>query len=280
MMRRSAATVIDFTKEPDPAAVEEAAEACRSARKAVAFSGAGVSVESGVPDFRSPEGIWARFPIEEYGSIDDFLDDPEKVWNLFRAMGALLVGAEANPAHLALGALEKGGFLEGVITQNIDGLHQAGGSRRVIELHGDHRTLQCVFCGEVTPLPEDLLSGDRVPACARCGHALKPNVVLFGEGVRKLDEVAALVSGCDLLLVVGTSAQVYPAAGIPAAVKGEGGRVFEFNTEPTALTYGEAMGLMWGAPSAGMTDYFFQGPAGVSLPALAEAVLGGRDLKL
>jgi len=274
MRRNPTAKIVDFTGAPDGEALKKAAGLLGNARKAVAFSGAGISVESGIPDFRSPGGLWSVYPPEEYASADAFIEDPEKVWKLFRAMGETIVAAAPNPAHVALARLEKAGKLDGVITQNIDGLHLAAGSAAVIELHGDYRVLHCIFCGRESDYPEDLNLSESVPECGHCKHALKPNVVLFGEGVRALDETARLLTGCDLLLVVGTSAQVYPAAGIPAAVKGEGGAVFEFNLEATPLTYGEAFGLLWGSNAAGLTDYFFKGPAGLTLPALADATLG------
>jgi NAD-dependent deacetylase len=272
MRNQPKSAVIDFAGAPDPGALEKPAGILRNARKAVAFSGAGVSVESEIPDFRSPGGLWSVYPPDEYASVDAFIDDPEKVWKLFRAMGEVVLPARPNPAHVALGRLEEAGMLAGVITQNVDGLHQAGGSRNVVELHGDYTKLQCIFCGRLSPYPEDV--GESVPRCEACGHALKPNVVLFGEGVRGLEETARLLDGCDLLLVVGTSAQIYPAAGIPAAVKGNGGWIFEFNVEITPLTRGESLGLLWGAPSQALSDYLFLGPAGVTLHALAGAVLG------
>ncbi|MHC5037836.1 MAG: SIR2 family NAD-dependent protein deacylase, partial [Planctomycetota bacterium] len=195
--------VIDGEKGADPVLLEEAASIHRAAKKVVAFSGAGISVESGIPDFRSPGGLWTRFPPDEYATLDAFIHEPAKAWQVFRAIGETIAKAEPNPAHKALARLEEAGKLAGVITQNIDGLHQGAGSREVIEVHGDHQRLQCIDCGALTPLPEDLLEGDIVPVCSRCERPLKPNVVLFGEAVRGLEEIARMLSGCDLLLVVG-----------------------------------------------------------------------------
>jgi NAD-dependent deacetylase len=268
------AVVVDVAREPGHPALKEAAEAVAKARRAVAFTGAGISVESGIPDFRSPGGLWTVFAPDEYATIEAFAETPEKAWKLFRAIGKTIAGARPNPAHEALAALEAAGRLAGVITQNIDGLHQAAGSRNVVEVHGDHRRLQCLSCGRLSPMPESLLDGGSVPACASCGSPLKPNVVLFGEGVRGLEDVQALIAGCDLLLVVGTSAQVYPAAGIPPAVKRDGGRVLEFNLEPTPLSEGGVELRFWGAhPVEPVSDWLFLGPAGKTLPAVARRAL-------
>jgi len=269
------AVVVDMGMEPDHPALEDAGRILRRARKAVAFTGAGISVESGIPDFRSPGGLWTVFAPEEYATIEAFLENPAKAWKLFRAIGGTIAGARPNQAHEALAALEAAGRLAGVITQNIDGLHQAAGSRRVVEVHGDHRRLQCLSCGRLAPMPEEVLRGDSVPACEACSAPQKPNVVLFGEAVRSLDEVEGLVSGCDALLVVGTSAQVYPAAGIPAAVKRGGGTVLEFNLEPTPLTEGDFQGFFrGGGPPCPVSDILFRGPAGTTVPAVARRALG------
>jgi NAD-dependent deacetylase len=246
----------------DRAAFDAAVAAMRASRKAVALSGAGISVESGIPDFRSPGGVWERFPVEEYGTIQTFLLDPDKAWDLFRAIWEDLEGAEPNPAHRALARLEDAGRLAGVVTQNIDGLHQAGGSRVVHEIHGDCRRLQCIRCGWLGPVRLDEIRADpRAPRCPSCGDVVKPNVVVFGEAVRGYDGIADLAEGADVILVVGTSATVHPASQLPRLVSDRGGTVVEFNVEPTELT-GTA------------TDCLVRGPAGTTLPAFAEAVLG------
>jgi NAD-dependent deacetylase len=246
----------------DERALAEAAALLRAAHYAVALTGAGVSVESGIPDFRSPGGLWSVFGPEEYATIGVFRADPAKAWRLYRALGEALAGREPNPAHRALAALERAGLLRLLVTQNIDGLHQAAGSRNVIEIHGDHRRLQCVRCGHREPArPERLVEG--VPVCPDCGAPLKPNVVLFGEPVRDLDAVEEAAGRCDLLLVVGTSAQVYPAAALPSLVQAGGGAVIEFNVEETALS-----------AALHPRDVFIRGPAGATLPRFAEAALG------
>ncbi len=250
----------------------EAVRRLRDARSVAALTGAGISVESGIPDFRSADGLWQEFPPDEYATIDAFLHDPEKAWRLYRAIGEILRKAKPNPAHAALAAMERAGLLQGIVTQNIDGLHQAAGSSRVIEIHGDHRHLQCLGCGRLEPLQESTLDIGAPPRCAACNRTMKPNVVLFGEAVRDMDEIGHLLEECDLLLVVGTSALVYPAAGLPAMVKQHGGLIYELNQEHTALTGGETglglLGSLLQPSGKSTTDFFFDGRAGASLPLL------------
>lgn len=238
-------------------ALTEAAALLGSARKAVALTGAGISVASGIPDFRSPGGLWSVFSPEEYAGIDVFLSNPQKAWQLYRALGKTLTGKAPNPAHRALADLEHQGRLAGIVTQNIDNLHQQAGSSLVFEIHGDHRHLQCLQCGLLEPAGQEAYLGEQVPHCPACGFALKPNVVLFGEAVRDLDAIHALISGCDLLLVIGTSAQVYPAASLPDLVRQAGGRIFEFNREAALGGYRSG-------------DFLFQGDVVSTLPLLAE----------
>ncbi len=272
-----ARTIIPGQEETHlPAAVE----AFQEARSVVAFTGAGISVESGIPDFRSPGGLWTEFPPEEYATLDVFLRDPAKAWRLYRAVGKKLQGKQPNPAHHALVGLEQAGRLDLIVTQNVDGLHQAAGSGAVLEVHGDHRHVQCLRCDWLGPVqPEQRADSGEVPECPECRHPLKPNVVLFGEGVREMEAASEAMRRCDLLLVVGTSAQVYPAAGLPAIVKEHGGLIFEFNQEETTLTRGAAGGgwswLLGGTgATAVQTDFLFLGPASRTLSLLAEAVLG------
>lgn len=237
----------------------EAAARLRAARKPAALTGAGISVGSGIPDFRSPGGLWTVFSPEEYATIEVFSRNPAKAWELFRALGKILEGKRPNAAHRALAQLEQQGVLHGIVTQNIDALHQQAGSRRVFEIHGEHRHLHCLQCGALTPVTPDHYRTTEVPHCILCGYPLKPNVVLFGEAVRDLEAIHAFIADCDLLLVVGTSAQVYPAAALPSMVRQNGGSIFEFNRE-AAL----------GGPSR-PGDLFFQGDVVHTLPALAKA---------
>lgn len=250
--------------QTDRSQLDQAMGLFAEAGKVVALTGAGISVESGIDDFRSPGGLWSHFPPEEYGTIEVFKKHPEKAWKLFRTLGRGLMGKKPNDGHLVLANLERSGLLKGVVTQNIDNLHQDAGSRFVLEIHGDHRHLQCIDCGYLCEADDTILEADTLPGCD-CGAFLKPNVVLFGEPVRLLDEINLLLHRCDLLLVVGTSAQVYPAAAIPQQVKMQGGKIFEFNKEETVLTRGENFG---GKGS----DVFFQGSASTMLSIFADEV--------
>ncbi len=242
----------------DQAALAEAAAVLRAAGKVVALTGAGISVGSGIPDFRSPGGLWTVFSPEQYATIEVFQNNPAKAWELFRALGKVLVGKEPNPAHRALAELEALGLLAGIITQNIDNLHQQAGSSRVFEIHGDHQHLQCLHCHSLVPVDPHLYQSTTIPRCAHCAAPLKPNVVLFGEAVRDLEAIHTFVADCDLLLVIGTSAQVYPAAGLPSLVRQNGGRLVECNRESVLAL-------------STRVDYFLSGSVEQSLPALVEA---------
>lgn len=242
----------------DHAALAEAAAVLRAAGKVVALTGAGISVGSGIPDFRSPGGLWTVFSPEQYATLEVFHHNPAKAWELFRALGQVLVGKEPNPGHRALAELEAMGVLAGIVTQNIDNLHQQAGSRRVLEIHGDHQHLQCLRCDTLVPVEPDLYHATTIPHCSHCGAPLKPNVVLFGEAVREMEAIHAFVADCDLLLVIGTSAQVYPAAGLPSLVRQNGGRLFECNRESVLSL-------------SGREDFFLAGPVEQTLPLLVAA---------
>lgn len=264
--------------DSDERHLAEAVARLGASKRAAVLTGAGISVESGIPDFRSPGGLWTIFSPEEFATLDVFERDPAKAWRLYRALGQSLDGVEPNAAHRALARLEKAGFADMVVTQNVDGLHQAAGSRKVIEMHGDHQRLQCIRCGWLGPVLASHLDGDEVPLCTECFEPVKPNVVLFGEAVRGMDEITQFLERCDLLLVVGTSAQVYPAAVLPTLVQSRGGLIFEFNIEETALTRGSACGggLFFDGPVLGRnahTDFFFRGRASVTVPLLVDMFL-------
>lgn len=237
----------------------EAIKRFKAASHPVTLTGAGISVGSGIPDFRSAEGLWKVFSPDEYATLDVFMRKPAKAWKLYRAMGTILIGKEPNPAHLALAELENRGFLHGVITQNVDNLHQLAGNTNVLEIHGDHLHLQCIKCGELIQVTEAHYQDQKIPQCAGCEYPLKPNVVLFGESVRSLAEIHSLIAHCDLLMVVGTSTQVFPAAELPLLVKQQGGLLYEFNTEHTALSAADSR-------SSKRTDYFMQGDVCETLP--------------
>jgi NAD-dependent deacetylase len=219
----------------DPAAL---AELLRAAGRCVALTGAGVSTESGIPDFRSPTGIWARYDPREYATIEAFEEDPEKVWSLYALRYRALTEAEPNEAHLALAELERRGIVSTVITQNIDLLHERAGSRDVIEMHGSIRECVCLACGARYGLEEVLamLESASAPRCT-CGQVLKPGVVMFGELLEPdaIDRAFQLARETKLLLVVGSTLEVQPVAGLPWETVTAGGDVAIVNLGPTAF---------------------------------------------
>ena len=211
----------------------------RERRPCVVLTGAGVSTESGIPDFRSPQGLWAQFDPFEYGSIEAFRADPEKVWRFYAPRFGALTSAEPNAAHHALARLERAGLVSAVVTQNIDLLHERAGSREVVEVHGSIRTSSCPGCGASYPLPRvlELLEGSEVPRCPDCGAVLKPDVVFFGELLPEgaIDRAFELAREAALLLVVGSALEVYPVAGLPFETLDAGGAVAIVNRGPTAF---------------------------------------------
>jgi NAD-dependent deacetylase len=217
----------------------ELVELIRRRQPCVALTGAGASTESGIPDFRSPTGIWARFDPLEYGSIEAFRADPRKIWSFYKPRVAMLARAEPNAAHLALAELERLGFLEAVVTQNIDLLHERAGSREVVEVHGSIRSSTCPGCGESYLLERllELLAEADAPACEACGEILKPDVVFFGEllPARAIDRAYELARRGRLLLVVGSTLEVHPVAGLPLETIAAGGELAIVNRGPTAL---------------------------------------------
>jgi NAD-dependent deacetylase len=205
----------------------------------VVLTGAGVSTESGIPDFRSPTGLWAKFDPLEYGSLEAFRRDPRKVWSFYKPRVAMLTEAEPNPAHRALAELERLGFVKAVVTQNIDLLHERAGSCEVVEVHGSIRTSSCPGCGERYSLARvlELLAEADAPPCPACGEILKPDVVFFGEllPAAAMDRASELARGARLMLVVGSALEVYPVAGLPLETIRAGGEVAIVNRGSTAL---------------------------------------------
>ncbi len=240
-----------------------AARAIAGARDVTALTGAGISVESGIPDFRSEGGLWSVFDPMEYATLSCFLEDPEKAWTLYRALGRILEGKAPNPAHRALARLERARVVRGIVTQNVDGLHQAAGSANVLEIHGEATHLQCLRCRSLEPVTPGHLVPGPVPRCGACGSPLKPNLVLFEEPVRQLEAISALVRRSGLMIVAGTSCEVAPASLLPEEILARKGSIVEMNLRPTQLTEG---GL-------GPDGFFVEGPLGVTLPRLAAAVL-------
>jgi NAD-dependent deacetylase len=233
-------------------ALERARRLIAESRRAVAFTGAGVSTASGIPDFRSPGGVWSRYrPV----SFPDFLASDtgrRRYWEYKRAMHGAFSGARPNAAHHALARLERQGRLQAVITQNVDGLHQDAGSRQVIEVHGSGRRVECLQCRRSVPAEEVFarLTADEfpIPTCEACGGWVKPATISFGQNLlpEVIEEAFRLAHECDLMIVAGSSLVVYPAAAVPEAAAEAGAAVLIVNGEPTPLD-GRATVVVHGA---------------------------------
>ncbi|HUG63971.1 MAG TPA: NAD-dependent deacylase [Gaiellaceae bacterium] len=207
----------------------------RERQPCVVLTGAGVSTESGIPDFRSETGIWAEVDPFEVASLTAFRRDPARVWSFYRERIHLLRDARPNAAHEALAALEQRGLVQAVVTQNIDTLHTRAGSNDVVEVHGSIRSAQCPGCLWTEPAEAVLaqLETSRTPTCSQCGEVLKPGVVLFGELLPRgaMERATQLARGARLLIVVGSSLEVWPVAGLPL----EAQAFAIVNRGPTAL---------------------------------------------
>jgi len=276
--------VIFLLDEEREELIRQAARDIVKANKVVALTGAGISTESGIPDFRGPDGLWKKYDPEDF-TFSRFISDPARFWSVQISIamdGFSLFTAEPNPAHYALARLEELGKLDCIITQNIDGLHQKAGSRNVVEFHGNVREAICLSCRSIVSIERaamKAMEGELPPRCDSCGGVLKPNAVLFGEPIPrdalfKAEEEALL---CDLMLVIGTSAVVYPAADLPRIAKEKtgyrwsvmgyrpqvlneyGAKVIEVNGEPTPLT-----GII--------SDYIIEGRIGEVVPRIVEEV--------
>jgi NAD-dependent deacetylase len=245
--------------------IERAAELLGAARRGVALTGAGVSAESGIPTFRGAGGLWTKYDPVKVSSIDSFLADPESYWHVSKDRGRVALAARPNPGHEALAALEAAGHLVAIVTQNTDGLHQDCGARRVIGLHGSGRQVQCLECGNVEARSDVQMRLDveMPPRCRHCGGSLlKPTVVLFGEPMPVEAVVAAkeLARSADVMLVVGTSLVVYPAAEIPLIAVRAGARMIVINAEPT--------------PFDGLAEVVIHGRSGEALPRILSLIDG------
>jgi NAD-dependent deacetylase len=243
--------------------VERLAELIRQSRSTVALTGAGVSVPSGIPDFRTPEtGLWANVDPMEVAHIDVFERDPARFWSYYRPRFESLGDKRPNDAHEALAELERCGLIEGVITQNIDRLHGVAGSGDVVEVHGSIETSSCRRCDASYGLEQmdPLFDADGVALCAACGGPVKPDVVLFGEmlpeaAMRRAQELA---EAAELLICVGSSLAVYPVASLPAVTLERGGRLAIVTKGPT--------------PYDGDATIKLEGEVDVELAALAAAL--------
>ena len=229
---------------------EKAAQDIREAKNIAVLTGAGISVESGIPPFRGKGGVWEKFDPMEYAHIDAFMQDPGKVWAvLLKEMKVIVDQARPNDAHLGLAKLEKLGKNVTIITQNVDGLHQSAGSTDVIEFHGNFAWHHCLSCRRRYASRQiDLTS---IPPRCDCGGILRPECVFFGEMIPPdlLSRSRQISSQCNIMLVIGTSAIVQPAAWMPVIAKDAGAKVVEINPETTPLSHD-------------VSDYFIQGKAG------------------
>jgi NAD-dependent deacetylase len=254
---------LDLLTAQEP--IEKAARLLMASHKTVAFSGAGISVESGIPDFRGPDGIWSQIDTK-YLDISYFQHHGEKCWEVIRPMFFdPLVKAEPNPAHHILSWMEQKRMLSGIITQNIDNLHHKAGNTTIVEFHGNTRTLVCANCGYSGPA--DFSINGFPPVCPTCRTTLKPDFVFFGEAIPShvWTDTENLLKDLDLMLVIGTTGIVFPASQIPRQAKDNGAKIVEINIQPSEYTHA-------------ISDIFIQQPASEALTALKNSLLKQHGL--
>ncbi len=215
-----------------------ARELIADAKKVCALTGAGISVDSGIPDFRSEGGLWTRFDPLEYATYESFLKNPAKFWEMGHYLAGVLLDAEPNQAHQALADFEKHGTMIGIITQNIDNLHQRAGSSKVIELHGNYLRAYCMKCGKEfvgEELHRRVAEGETPPMCRDCGGVIKSEAILFGEPLPEdaMEEAVRISKDADLMIVAGTSLEIYPAAFLPQLAKNAGAKIVLINLHGT-----------------------------------------------
>ncbi len=245
----------------DKVLIGQAAQKIKDGRRLIAFTGAGISVESGIPPFRGPDGLWSRYDPQVL-DLSYFQRHPDESWQVIKEIFYDFFGAaQPNPAHKALARLESAEILHGIITQNIDNLHQEAGSQDVIEFHGTSRRLTCLSCQQTLKFQPELFSS-MPPSCPDCGGLLKPDFIFFGEGIppqayeRSLEETQL----ADVWLVVGTTGEIMPASMLPIEAKKSGALIIEVNLHPSNYT-------------DTITDIFLQGKASEVLKALSDAIL-------
>lgn len=237
--------------------------ALRKAKSVVAFTGAGISAESGVPTFRGMDGIWKKFKPEDLANINAFMKNPELVWEWYAHRKRIIAGILPNAGHYTLARMEQMFPHFAVITQNIDNLHRRAGSHTVYELHGNIERNYCMKCG-TSYSNEEVLNQAGVPRCTKCGGLIRPDVVWFGEMLPddEWENAVRSTASADVFFSIGTSGVVYPAASIPLMAKQQGAFVVEINPEPTPLT--------------DRVDEFLMGPSGIILPALYKRFIDGQ----
>ena len=243
----------------------EAAKLIKARKSVIALTGAGISVESGIPPFRGKGGLWEKFDPEEYANIDNFIKNPEKIWKAFLTdKKAVIDNAKPNDAHNGLFILEKMWLLRGIITSNIDGLHQAAGSKNVVEFHGTFATYSCLNCRKVFKSSE--VKTDVIPPVCECGGTLRPNCIFFGEAINPnvLEKSRLMIAACNVLLVVGSSLVVTPSSLIPFEAKSKGAKIIEINTEPTSIT-------------SSITDIFIKEQAAKAINRLVSLITKNND---
>jgi len=238
------------------------AELLRTHQPCVALTGAGISTESGIPDFRSATGIWAQVDPMEVAHIDAFLADPAKVWDFYAKRLDVVAAAEPNDGHRALADLEERGWLAAVITQNVDGLHERAGTRELVEVHGSLDAACCLRCG-ATVTRDELAELLPLPECPECGRILKPGVVMFGEYLPEaaLAKARRLAGEAQLLLAIGSTLEVYPVAALPEETLAGGGALAIVNRGST--------------PWDERAEVVLDAGAGETLRALADALPAG-----
>ena len=240
--------------------IQIAAKDLANTQKVVALTGAGISVESGIPPFRGKGGLWEKFDPMEYAHINAFMKNPAKVWNvLIKEMKGIIDKAKPNDAHKGLARLEDLGILTTIITQNVDGLHQVAGNTDVIEFHGNFAWQRCLDCGNRCETAK--IDVTRLPPRCECGGIYRPDCIFFGEMIppQHLYRSEKVASNCNIMLVVGTSARIQPAASIPVMAKQAGAKIIEINTEKTPL-------------SENISDYFIMGKAGEMIKRLTAEI--------
>jgi NAD-dependent deacetylase len=241
--------------------LEKAVDYIKKGKRIVALTGAGISVDSGIPDFRSEGGVWERYDPHEYATYDSFLRHPEKFWQMGQELAEVILEAEPNPAHKGLAKLEESGKLIGIITMNIDNLHQAAGNKKVVELHGNYLRAYCMNCA-MQYIGDDIhrrvARGEIPPICDQCGGVLKSEAILFGEPLpeKPMDEAVKMCRSADLMLVIGTSLTVFPVAFLPQLAKNEGAKIITIN--------------LTGTNKDNMADLVLQGRASDIIPKITK----------
>ncbi|MEX0683694.1 MAG: NAD-dependent deacylase [Dehalococcoidia bacterium] len=257
-----------MTEEARAVGVEHAATVIAASKYVVALVGAGMSAESGVPTFRGPEGLWTKHGEPDLRDYERFREDPKRWWERrlnpapeMAEFVASIASAVPNSGHFALKEMEDLGFLQAIITQNIDNLHQVAGSVAIIEIHGNRTKLRCTVCSMRWPADEFPID-QLPPSCTECGGIVKGDTVMFGEPIppEVLDECVEQTWKCDCMLLIGTSAVVYPAAQFPLDVRRLGGKLIEINPERT--------------PLSDLSEVVIRAPSGEALPLMMERLRG------